>query len=87
MGYSDECIRNLCREYLAQGFDAFKLKVGRNLESDRKRCALVREEIGWDKKLVSFDKIICKHTFYSMSLGLNDFRYVDRWLMQIKFGM
>lgn len=53
MGYSDERIRQLCQEYLAQGFDAFKLKVGRDLESDKKRCALVREEIGWDNKLVS----------------------------------
>lgn len=52
MGYSDERIRQLCREYLAQGFDAFKLKVGRDVESDRKRCALVREEIGWNNKLV-----------------------------------
>lgn len=53
MGYSDERVRQLCREYLAQGFDAFKLKVGRDLEGDRKRCALVREEIGWKNKLVS----------------------------------
>lgn len=89
MGYTDERIRHLCREYLAQGFDAFKLKVGRNLESDRKRCALVREEIGWDKKLVNFDKNYYSHvhTFHSMMFRLNDFRYVNRWLMPIKFGM
>lgn len=61
MGYSDERIRELCREYLAQGFDAFKLKVGRDLESDRNRCALVREEIGWNNKLVR-NKWIYKFT-------------------------
>lgn len=52
MGYSDERIRMLCREYLANGFTAFKLKVGRDLKSDKQRCQLVREEIGWDNKLV-----------------------------------
>lgn len=52
MGYSDDRIRKLCKEYLAQGFDAFKLKVGRDLKSDQQRCKLVREEIGWDNKLV-----------------------------------
>lgn len=53
LGYTDEYRRSLCKEYLAQGFDAFKLKVGQNLEDDRHRCRLVREEIGWDNKLVS----------------------------------
>lgn len=52
MGYSDQLIRQLCKEYLAQGFDAFKVKVGRDLDSDRSRCALIREEIGWDNKLM-----------------------------------
>lgn len=52
MGYTDDKIRQLCREYLAAGFTAFKLKVGRDLESDKKRCRLVREEIGWQNKLV-----------------------------------
>lgn len=53
MSYSDERVRQLCKEYLAQGFDAFKVKVGRDLSSDRARCALIREEIGWNNKLVS----------------------------------
>lgn len=52
MGYSDDRIRQLCQEYLAQGFDAFKLKVGRDLKSDQKRCKIVRDEIGWNNKLV-----------------------------------
>lgn len=52
MGYTDETIRQLCRDYLSKGFTAFKLKVGRDLEGDKKRCTLIREEIGWDNKLV-----------------------------------
>lgn len=38
---------------MAEGFTAFKLKVGQNIEDDRHRCRLVREEIGWENKLVS----------------------------------
>jgi len=52
MGYTDETIRQLCRAYLSKGFTAFKLKVGRDLESDKKRCRLIREEIGWQNKLM-----------------------------------
>jgi L-fuconate dehydratase len=46
LGYSDEKIRALCREALAEGWRHFKIKVGRDLEDDIRRCALVREEIG-----------------------------------------
>lgn len=52
LGYSDEYCRRLCKTYLKQGFTAFKLKVGQNLANDRDRCQLVREEIGWENKLV-----------------------------------
>ncbi|XP_035793558.1 mitochondrial enolase superfamily member 1-like [Anopheles albimanus] len=52
LGYSDETIRGLCKKYLASGFTAFKIKVGQDLESDRKRCQLVREEIGWNNLLM-----------------------------------
>lgn len=53
LGYTDEYRRQLCKDYLKQGFTAFKLKVGRDLADDRHRCQLVREEIGWENKLVS----------------------------------
>jgi L-alanine-DL-glutamate epimerase-like enolase superfamily enzyme len=52
LGYSNEKVKTLCAEYLANGFTAFKVKVGQNLEDDRRRCAMVREIIGWDNKLV-----------------------------------
>jgi len=52
LGYSNDKVKNLCSEYLANGFTAFKVKVGQNLEEDRRRCVMVREIIGWDNKLV-----------------------------------
>jgi L-fuconate dehydratase len=52
LGYSDEKIRALCREALAEGWRHFKIKVGRDLADDIRRCALVREEIGPDNYLM-----------------------------------
>ena len=46
LGYSDEKIRRLCREALAEGFTHFKIKVGADLADDLRRAAIVREEIG-----------------------------------------
>jgi L-fuconate dehydratase len=45
-GYSDEQLRLLCREALADGWRHFKLKVGLSLEDDLHRARLMREEIG-----------------------------------------
>ncbi|GIW35597.1 L-fuconate dehydratase [Meiothermus sp.] len=52
LGYPDDKIRALCRKALQGGFTAFKLKVGRDLQDDLRRCHIVREEIGWDKHLM-----------------------------------
>jgi L-fuconate dehydratase len=49
LGYDDDKIRRLCREALAEGWTAFKLKVGADVEDDRRRAAIVREEIGPDR--------------------------------------
>ena len=46
LGYPDEKVRRLCREAIAQGWTAFKMKVGRNLDDNMRRAALMREEIG-----------------------------------------
>jgi L-fuconate dehydratase len=46
LGYSDEAIRRLCREGIAQGWSHFKIKVGRDLRDDVRRAAIIREEIG-----------------------------------------
>ncbi len=45
-GYSDDQVRQLTRQALREGWGAFKLKVGRSLEEDRRRAALLRGEIG-----------------------------------------
>ena len=52
LGYSDEKLRRLCREGLAQGWEHFKLKVGGNLEDDIRRCTIAREEIGPRRRLM-----------------------------------
>jgi L-fuconate dehydratase len=52
LGYSDEKVRQLCREALAQGWDHFKIKVGRSLTEDIRRCTIVREEIGLTRRLM-----------------------------------
>src|SRR6266699_2787169 len=42
LGYPDEKIRRLCREGVQQGWSHFKIKVGRDLEDDLRRAAVVR---------------------------------------------
>jgi L-fuconate dehydratase len=51
LGYDDDKIRRLCREALAEGWTRFKLKVGADVEDDRRRARIVREEIGPDRML------------------------------------
>jgi L-fuconate dehydratase len=51
-GFSDDKIRRLCREGLAEGWTHFKLKVGGEPEDDLRRGKIVREEIGWTNKLM-----------------------------------
>jgi L-fuconate dehydratase len=52
LGYSDEQLRQLCREGIAQGWTHFKQKVGRDPEDDARRARIIREEIGPDRKLM-----------------------------------
>lgn len=52
LGYPEEKIRRLCREALEQGWIHFKMKVGKDVESDQRRAAIIREEIGWEKRLM-----------------------------------
>ncbi len=51
-GFSNEKIRKLCHEALANGWTHFKLKVGGTAEDDLRRGRIVREEIGWDHCLM-----------------------------------
>lgn len=52
LGYSDDEIRRRCREALSDGWNHFKIKVGRDLQDDIRRAALVRSEIGPENRLM-----------------------------------
>ncbi|MCW0234094.1 MAG: L-fuconate dehydratase [Ferrovibrio sp.] len=52
LGYSDEKLRRLCQEAVDQGFTHIKMKVGRNLEDDKRRLRIVREVIGDDRYMM-----------------------------------
>ena len=46
LGYSEDAVRRLCHEAIADGWTHFKMKVGADLDDDMRRAALVREAIG-----------------------------------------
>ena len=46
LGYSDEKLVRLSREAAAEGFSMIKLKVGGNIDDDRRRMALARGAVG-----------------------------------------
>ncbi len=46
LGYADEKLRKVCRDGLARGWTRFKIKVGRDAADDRRRCRIIRDEIG-----------------------------------------
>jgi L-fuconate dehydratase len=52
LGYPEEKVRRLCREAMAQGWNAFKMKVGQNLDDNLRRAELMREEIGPSRRLM-----------------------------------
>lgn len=52
LGYTDERVRELCREAMERGFMHFKQKVGASIEDDVRRAALIREEIGPGRRLM-----------------------------------
>ncbi len=51
-GFSDETIRSLCREGIVDGWTHFKLKVGGLPEDDMRRGRIMREEIGWERRMM-----------------------------------
>ncbi|GAA2462385.1 enolase C-terminal domain-like protein [Agromyces soli] len=46
LGYSDEKLERLCQEAVADGFPQIKLKVGADLDDDRRRLAIARRTVG-----------------------------------------
>ena len=49
LGYGEEKLKALLKQSVEQGYKHFKLKVGANLEDDRRRLTIAREAIGYDK--------------------------------------
>ncbi|KAJ0421725.1 enolase C-terminal domain-like protein [Aspergillus carlsbadensis] len=49
LGYSEEKLKALLKQSVEQGYKHFKLKVGANLEDDKRRLAIARDAIGYDK--------------------------------------
>ena len=51
-GYPDEQVKELVQGAMAEGFTAFKMKVGMGIEDDSRRASLMRSLIGWDSQLM-----------------------------------
>ena len=49
LGYGEEKMKGLLEETLSKGYRHFKLKVGSNLETDKRRLTIARDVIGYDK--------------------------------------
>src|SRR6056300_430760 len=52
LGYSDEKMRELLQEAVDAGWTTFKMKVGSDLDDDKRRAHLIREFIGQDGQLM-----------------------------------
>uniref|UniRef100_A0A8C3AW83 Mitochondrial enolase superfamily member 1 n=1 Tax=Cyclopterus lumpus TaxID=8103 RepID=A0A8C3AW83_CYCLU len=52
LGYSDQLLKQLCTDALKSGWTKFKVKVGADLEDDKRRCRLMRQMIGPDNTLM-----------------------------------
>ena len=52
LGYSDEKMRELLREAVDAGWTTFKMKVGSDLDDDKRRARLIREFIGQNGQLM-----------------------------------
>jgi L-fuconate dehydratase len=48
LGYSDEALISKCADLKQRGWSHFKIKVGRDLQDDIRRCRLLRQQMGDD---------------------------------------
>lgn len=48
LGYSDEDLTQKCADLKSRGWSHFKIKVGRELDDDIRRCKILRREMGDD---------------------------------------
>lgn len=49
LGYGEERMKALLEETVNEGYKHFKLKVGANIEEDKRRLTIARDVIGYDK--------------------------------------
>jgi L-fuconate dehydratase len=52
LGFTDDEVRRRCRVAVEEGWTDVKMKVGGDLEADARRAAIIREEIGPDRRLM-----------------------------------
>ena len=52
LGYPDDKLRSLCQSLKARGWTHFKIKVGRDIDDDIRRCRIIREEVGPNARLM-----------------------------------
>ena len=52
IGYPEDEVRRLARAAVAEGWNDVKMKVGGPVEGDLRRAAIIREEIGPDRRLM-----------------------------------
>lgn len=52
LGYSDEALREKCTDLKNRGWSHFKIKVGRDLNDDLRRCSVLRREMGDDAHMM-----------------------------------
>ena len=48
LGYSDDALKKKCEGLRERGWSHFKIKVGRDLDDDIRRCRVMRQEMGDD---------------------------------------
>lgn len=53
LGYDDDKIRQLAKKYLDDGFTMFKMKVGGDIEDDKRRLRVIRDCVGSKNKVAT----------------------------------
>jgi L-galactonate dehydratase len=67
LGYGEDKMKGLLEETLSKGYRHFKLKVGTSVEADRRRLAIARSVIGYDKgNILMIDANQVCHSFISL---------------------
>jgi L-fuconate dehydratase len=80
LGYSDEKLRKLCAEAVAEGFRHVKIKVGADPADDRRRLTIVREVLGPDIK-VMIDANQVWETGEAIT-RVRDLAFADPWFIE-----